>query len=198
MTAKWRKECHAGGEIPEGAVAVLEYQEANSHEWEHLLTIGPDFSSGEVERHDVPSHIVALRVRTVWDGQEYDQPPRSSCTCARPEVLRKTRPEVIVLCGSSRFTAEMAVFAWHLEKAGAIVLGLHLLPDWYTSQDGHQAEFEGVAAKMDALHLQKIDMADRVIVYNRDGYIGKSTAREIEYAQTTKVPIEFTEEGAKC
>ena len=46
---------------------------------------------------------------------------------------------------------------------------------------------------LDALHLRKIDLADRVLVVNPGGYIGESTSREIAYAQATGKPISFTE-----
>ena len=36
-----------------------------------------------------------------------------------------------------------------------------------------------------------IDMADRVLVCNVDGYIGDSTRREIEYAEGLGKPIEY-------
>lgn len=92
------------------------------------------------------------------------------------------RPTMICLCGSSRFVDTMAVLAWEFEKGGAIVMGLHLLPTWYTSQPDHQAEHEGIADQMNELHLRKIDLADKVFVVNVDGYIGEDTAREIVYA----------------
>ncbi|MER6431671.1 hypothetical protein ABT272_28675 [Streptomyces sp900105245] len=46
---------------------------------------------------------------------------------------------------------------------------------------------------LDALHLRKIDLADRVLVVNPGGYIGESTSREIDYACATGKPISFTE-----
>jgi len=46
---------------------------------------------------------------------------------------------------------------------------------------------------MDALHLRKIDLADRVLVVNPGGYIGKSTSREIAYAHATGKPISLTD-----
>lgn len=33
------------------------------------------------------------------------------------------------------------------------------------------------------MHLAKIDLADEIFIINVDGYIGKSTAREITYAK---------------
>jgi hypothetical protein len=44
-----------------------------------------------------------------------------------------------------------------------------------------------------ALHLRKIDLADRVLVVNPGGYIGESTSREIAYARATGKPISFTD-----
>lgn len=46
---------------------------------------------------------------------------------------------------------------------------------------------------LDALHLRKIDLADRVLVVNSGGYIGESTSREIAYAQATGKPVSFTD-----
>ena len=104
-----------------------------------------------------------------------------------------SRPEVVTLCGSSRFVGEMAVLAWSLEKDGKIVHTLHLLPAWYTDQHDHQAEHEGVAEAMDALHLEKIRRSDRVLVVNIGGYIGESTAKEIQFSHSIGKPVAFVE-----
>lgn len=48
-------------------------------------------------------------------------------------------------------------------------------------------------AALDALHLSKIDLADRILVVNPGGYIGESTRREIAYARATGTPVSFTE-----
>jgi hypothetical protein len=48
-------------------------------------------------------------------------------------------------------------------------------------------------AALDALHLRKIDLADRVLVVSPGGYIGESTSREIAYARATGKPISFTD-----
>ncbi|MDR2998781.1 MAG: hypothetical protein LBU78_11770 [Microbacterium sp.] len=44
-----------------------------------------------------------------------------------------------------------------------------------------------------ALHLRKIDLADRVLVVNPGGYIGESTRREIAYARAAGKPVSFTD-----
>ncbi|MFF2083079.1 hypothetical protein ACFVVM_04855 [Nocardia sp. NPDC058176] len=46
---------------------------------------------------------------------------------------------------------------------------------------------------LDALHLRKIDLADRVLVVNPGGYIGESTRREVVYARAGGKPVSFTE-----
>jgi hypothetical protein len=46
---------------------------------------------------------------------------------------------------------------------------------------------------LDALHMRKIDLADRVLIVNPGGYIGESTRREIAYAQASRKPITFTD-----
>lgn len=104
------------------------------------------------------------------------------------------KPKIICICGSSRFVAEMAIFRWELEKSGKIItLGLHLLPLSYTKVRGHAAENEGIAAIMDELHFRKIDISDKIFVFNLGGYIGKSTRKEIEYAEKIGKPITYLE-----
>lgn len=48
---------------------------------------------------------------------------------------------------------------------------------------------------LDAVHLRKIDLADRVLVVNPGGYVGESTTREIAYARGAGKPVAFTHPG---
>ncbi len=97
------------------------------------------------------------------------------------------KPQIITMCGSSKFVDFMAVCAWLLEKhEQAITMGLHLLPRWYTTAVDHLAEEEGVAQQFDELHLRKIDMSHQIFVVNVGGYIGESTTKEVRYAQLHK------------
>lgn len=48
---------------------------------------------------------------------------------------------------------------------------------------------------LDALHLRKIDLADRVLVVNPSGYVGASTRREILHARATGKSVTFSDEG---
>ena len=83
-----------------------------------------------------------------------------------------------------RFLAEMRAANWALTLAGVIVLE----PG---ETDEPVADVEKAA--LDALHLAKIDLADRVLVVNPGGYVGTSTAREIAYARAAGKPVTFTE-----
>lgn len=109
--------------------------------------------------------------------------------------LLQPKPEVVVLCGSSRFCDVMAILAWEFERDnGVITMGLHLLPAWYkTNVPDHIAEAEGVAEKMNELHWRKIDLADKIFVVNLHGYIGDSTRKEIEYAKRTNKRVQYLE-----
>ena len=48
-----------------------------------------------------------------------------------------------------------------------------------------------VKIDLDVLHLAKIDMADRILVLDVDGYIGESTRREIAYAEMRRKEIVY-------
>lgn len=73
---------------------------------------------------------------------------------------------------------------------------INYLPGWYVKEMGwnnndHHGEISGNKEALDELHLRKIDLADEVFVINIDGYIGKSTRNEIEYAKKQGKPIHY-------
>ncbi|MGW6442209.1 hypothetical protein [Lentzea sp. NPDC055074] len=93
------------------------------------------------------------------------------------------RPEIVCLCGSARFVDEIRAANRELTFAGVIVVA--------------PGEADGVVtgeqkAVLDALHLRKIDLADRVLVVNPGGYVGESVRREIAYARAIGKPVSFT------
>lgn len=59
--------------------------------------------------------------------------------------------------------------------------------------DADEAPSPEQKAVLDALHLSKIDLADRVLIVNPGGYLGESTRSEIAYAQAAGKPITFTD-----
>lgn len=93
-------------------------------------------------------------------------------------------PQIITLCGSTRFKDLFLEAAHDLTLQGWIVL----MPGVF----GHADNFEWTEEtkqKLDELHLEKIRMSNAVFLLNKGGYIGESTKREIEYAEFLKIPI---------
>lgn len=93
-------------------------------------------------------------------------------------------PEIVCLCGSTRFKDEYRAENRRLTMEGKIVLSVGLF--------GHadDVEFEeGDKEMLDALHKRKIDLADRIHVINVGGYVGSSTDSEIAYARRTDTKI---------
>lgn len=96
------------------------------------------------------------------------------------------RPEIVCICGSTRFVDEIRTANRDLTFSGVIVVA---------PGEAHESISDVQKAALDALHLRKIDLADRVLVVNPGGYIGESTSREIGYARAAGKPISFTHPG---
>lgn len=93
-------------------------------------------------------------------------------------------PEIVCLCGSTRFKTEYRAENQRLSLAGKIVLSV--------GSFGHADDIDLTTrekALVDQLHKRKIDLADRVHIIDVDGYIGPSTRSEIEYARRTETPV---------
>lgn len=93
------------------------------------------------------------------------------------------RPEIVCLCGSTRFVDAMRAANRDLTFAGVVVLAPGEADEPVTDEQ---------KARLDALHRRKIDLADRVLVVNPGGYVGASTSREIAYARAAGKPVAFT------
>ena len=101
--------------------------------------------------------------------------------------------KVITLCGSTRFKDEFMEAQKRLTLEGNIVISVGLF--------GHSGDkevwTEGVKDMLDRQHLAKIDLADEIFVVNVGGYIGKSTRREIAYAEYKGKSITYLEKAPK-
>ena len=97
------------------------------------------------------------------------------------------RPEIVCICGSTRFVEQMRAANRDLTFAGVIVVA---------PGEAGEVVTDDQKTALDALHLRKIDLADRVLVVNPGGYVGESTRREIAYARATGKPISFTDPPA--
>ena len=117
------------------------------------------------------------------------------------EVIKKPAgfPEVICICGSTRFADLHALKRWEFESNGNFIcLMINYLPENFIKnlnlKPDHIGEQFNCKEHLDELHLRKIDLADRVLVLNVGGYIGESTMNEIKYALKTGKPVSYLEE----
>ena len=101
-------------------------------------------------------------------------------------VLPADRPQIVCLCGSTRFREQFARANRDLTLAGSIVVAPGVFAhsgDALTDED---------KIRLDALHWRKIDLADEVLVVSDEsGYYGESTRREIAYARESGKPVRF-------
>ncbi len=93
---------------------------------------------------------------------------------------REPMPAIVCLCGSTRFMDAFYEAGWQLTLDGYIVLTVGVCK--HAESHGGEALGADVAARLDELHLRKIDLAEWVLVLNVDGYVGESTRREVLYA----------------
>ncbi len=93
--------------------------------------------------------------------------------------MSKQVPTIVCLCGSTRFSEAFREANLRETLAGKIVLSIGC--DFKSDQALGLTEED--KARLDELHLRKIDLASEVLILNVDNYIGESTAREIQYAR---------------
>jgi len=103
---------------------------------------------------------------------------------------------VVTLCGSTRFREAFLEAQKRLTLAGNIVISVGLF-----GHSGDDEVWEGMPEDtrtktkemLDDMHKRKIDMADEIYVINVGGYIGASTASEIEYARRAGKRVRYLE-----
>jgi hypothetical protein len=111
----------------------------------------------------------------------------------------RNRPQIVCLCGSTRFFDAFRRANLRLTLAGEIVLSIGC----DTKSDADLGIIAGDLAPakdaLDDLHKRKIDLADYVMVVSDEaGYFGASTWSEIEYARSLGKPVLFEVEAAKA
>jgi len=100
----------------------------------------------------------------------------------------KDKPLIVCLCGSTKFKEKFEAINRIQTLAGCIVLA----PGVFAHAGDPITDEE--KKRLDELHLRKIDMADHVAVVCPGGYIGESTAKEIEYATKIGKTIGYWED----
>ena len=104
--------------------------------------------------------------------------------------------KVVTLCGSTKFKDEFMKVQKDLTLKGYIVISVGLFGHSGDSEVWENMD-EGTLTKtkkmLDDMHKRKIDMSDEIFVINKNGYIGSSTASEIEYAKKHGKKINYLE-----
>jgi len=95
-------------------------------------------------------------------------------------------PTIVCLCGSTRFKEDFIRLNAEETGKGHIVLSV----GFFGHADQRSLTVEE-KARLDALHLRKVELADEMLVVNRDGYIGESTRNEIDHALTWRKPVRY-------
>ena len=98
--------------------------------------------------------------------------------------------KVITLCGSTKFKDDFFREQKRLTLEGNIVISVGL----FGHSGDNEVWTENTKEMLDDMHKRKIDMADEIFVINKDGYIGSSTASEIEYATKTGKIVNYMEQ----
>jgi hypothetical protein len=93
-------------------------------------------------------------------------------------IENERRPVIVCLCGSTRFSQAFQEANFQETLAGRIVLTIGC----DTKSDDGLRLSERDKERLDQLHLQKVALADEVLILNVGGYVGMSTSREIAYA----------------
>ena len=63
----------------------------------------------------------------------------------------------------------------------------------YFGHSGDGDPTEDIRSRLNLLHRDKMDLADEALVLNIKGYIGKTTAEEIEYMNSLGKPVRYFE-----
>lgn len=115
---------------------------------------------------------------------------QQSISIARKMILEGRAPgiKIICLCGSTKFKEEFE----KQNRAFTLRNYIVLQPGFYIHQTNDNVSID-TKNELDELHLKKIEMSDMIFVINKDGYIGDSTRREIDYATLLKKPIIYME-----
>lgn len=99
------------------------------------------------------------------------------------------KPDIVCLCGSTRFFKTFDEQNYKLTLAGKIVLSIGC----NTKSDEGLGITEDQKRQLDELHKRKIDLCDYVLVLNVGGYVGESTRSEIQYAYEHGKPVAYLE-----
>lgn len=121
-------------------------------------------------------HAMYVVYNDLYDNRKLCEELRTNYEMKKKKEI-SAKPEIITLCGSTRFKDEFLKVMRRLTLEGKIVIP----PGVFGHSDGGEVS-EEQKKMLDELHFRKIDISDGIYVIDINGYIGESTRREIEYA----------------
>lgn len=98
--------------------------------------------------------------------------------------------QIWTLSGSAKFEKEYHDWNRWLTFSGAVVFSLACFPSVMGKKEFYTAREKYI---LDQSHLSKIAESDRLLVINKDKYIGESTLKEILFALYNDVEVYSTE-----
>ena len=93
--------------------------------------------------------------------------------------------KIITVCGSLRFYKEMMDITEKMELEGNCMLVPIYNPSNHDKDDFSEKEF----LILKEMHMERIKLSDAILVVNVNNYIGESTKKEIEYAESLNKEI---------
>ena len=90
--------------------------------------------------------------------------------------------KTVTICGSTREELLFREWAEKLFRAGYQVLSLDVFNSW--KAEGKNWPDHATKLKLGLAYFRKIENSDAICVLNANGYIGRSTKREIQFAKT--------------
>ncbi len=110
--------------------------------------------------------------------------------------MKRKFPNIVTLCGSTKFREAFAEANFNETLKGNIVhsIGCNTKTDTELFGNLSSQEWRLLKAKLEILHLHKIEISDEILVLNVGGYIGESTELEIEYAKSIGKVVRYLEE----
>jgi hypothetical protein len=102
------------------------------------------------------------------------------------------RPEIVCLCGSTRFYEAFQQANYEETMQGRIVLSVGFFGHTMTQIHGESVGCTPAQKEaLDELHRHKIDLSTEVLILNVGGYIGESTKSELAYALACHKRVRF-------
>lgn len=104
------------------------------------------------------------------------------------EARNQMRPLIVCLCGSTKFKKEFEYYNKLFTLLGHIVLTVGYF--------GHLEDKplkSKIKSRLDDLHKSKILKSDEIFVINKNGYLGESTKKEIEFAKKNDTRVRYME-----